>query len=132
MAGDSAKKSKAAKERGAKAYRTGLIAEETAARFLKTRGYTILAHRYRTPHGEIDLIARTEHVLIFVEVKARATHAEAASAISAKQWARLEASALHYSAETGSMAADMRFDVILVGANGQCKQIENAVLFNEW
>ena len=40
------------------AFRTGLSAESRAAAFLLAKGYRILAKRFRTPHGEIDLIVQ--------------------------------------------------------------------------
>ena len=62
----------AAPERVA-AFRTGLSAESRAAAFLMAKGYRILAKRFRTPYGEIDLVARKRNLIAFVEVKARAT-----------------------------------------------------------
>ena len=38
------------------AFRTGLSAESRAAAFLMAKGYRILAKRFRTPYGEIDLV----------------------------------------------------------------------------
>ena len=122
----------ARKKRGAKAHRTGVLAEENAARFLESRGFQILARRHRTPHGEIDLIAQDGEVLVFVEVKARPSRAQAAHALTARQWARLEGAALHYVAETSQNQSDMRFDVVLVDANGVCERVENARSFDEW
>lgn len=119
-------------QRGAKAHRTGVIAEDTAARLLEAQGMTLLARRHRTPHGEIDLIAMEGDTLVFVEVKARPSRAEAAHALTPRQWARLEAAALHYAAETGRSALDMRFDVVLADASGQCEHIGNARSFDEW
>ena len=55
------------------AFRTGLSAESRAAAYLMLKGYRILAKRFRTPHGEIDIVARRRHLLVFVEVKARAS-----------------------------------------------------------
>ncbi len=122
----------ARKKRGAKAHRTGVLAEESAARFLEAQGYIVLARRHRTPHGEIDLIVRDDAVLVFVEVKARPSRTEAAYSLTARQWARLEGAALHYCAETDQTQVDMRFDVILVDSNGICERIENARHFDEW
>lgn len=48
------------------------IGEDTAARYLQSRGYTILARNYRTKLGEIDILARDHSDLVFVEVKSRA------------------------------------------------------------
>ncbi len=53
----------------------GESGEEHACRELRRRGYAILARRYRTRHGEIDIIARDGEVLVFVEVKTRSTEA---------------------------------------------------------
>lgn len=57
-----------------KAYRKGHRAEWLAALSLILRGHSIEARRFRTPLGEIDLIARKADLVLFVEVKARATH----------------------------------------------------------
>ncbi len=45
------------------AFRTGLSAESRAAAFLIAKGYRILAKRFRTPHGEIDLVAKKRNLL---------------------------------------------------------------------
>jgi putative endonuclease len=52
------------------AFRTGLSAEGRAAAYLMLKGYRILARRFRTPYGEIDIVARRRNLLAFVEVKA--------------------------------------------------------------
>jgi len=64
------------------AFRTGLSAEARAAAYLMAKGYRILAKRFRTPVGEIDLVARRRNVVVFVEVKARATLDDAAYAVT--------------------------------------------------
>ena len=53
------------------------------------KGYRILAKRFRTPHGEIDLIAKRRNLVAFVEVKARATLDEAAFAVTPRQQQRI-------------------------------------------
>ena len=53
----------------------GELGEDAACRELRRRGYVILARRYRTRHGELDIIAREGDVLVFVEVKTRSSHA---------------------------------------------------------
>src|SRR3954452_22539734 len=62
------------------AFRTGLSAESRAA-FLMAKGYRILAKRFRTPYGEIDIVARRRNLLAFVEVKGRASLDEAGYAV---------------------------------------------------
>src|SRR6202011_2158397 len=59
------------------AFRTGLSAESRAAAYLMAKGYRILAKRFRTPYGEIDIVARRRNLLAFIEVKARASLDEA-------------------------------------------------------
>jgi len=49
----------------------GVRGEKTAARFLRRKGYEILRRNFRTRFGEIDIIARDGHTLVFVEVKSR-------------------------------------------------------------
>ncbi|MFK5036983.1 YraN family protein, partial [Klebsiella pneumoniae] len=56
--GDSRAEPKAASPERIAAFRTGLSAESRAAAYLIAKGYRILARRYRTPHGEIDIVAR--------------------------------------------------------------------------
>src|SRR3989344_8475577 len=48
----------------------GFLAENIAARYLESGGYEILDKNYRKPWGEIDIIARCNGVVVFVEVKA--------------------------------------------------------------
>ena len=64
-----------------KAERGGRRAERLAAWWLRLKGWRILAMRARTPVGEVDLIARRGKVLAFIEVKARASEADAALAL---------------------------------------------------
>lgn len=49
--------------------RVGQWGEETAATYLNARGYEILARNVRTPYGEIDIIAKQDNLIIFIEVK---------------------------------------------------------------
>ena len=60
-----------------RAERGGRRAEALAALWLRLKGWTILARRVRTPVGEVDLIARRGRTIAFVEVKARASAADA-------------------------------------------------------
>jgi len=71
------------------AFRTGLSAEARAAAWLMAKGYRILAKRFRTPYGEIDIVARRRNLLAFIEVKARATLDDAAYAVTPRQQARI-------------------------------------------
>jgi putative endonuclease len=97
------------------AFRFGLSAESRAAALLIAKGYRILARRFRTPLGEIDIVARRRGVLVFVEVKARDSFDAAAEAIGKRQQSRIIAAAqLWLAGHPEDAMRDMRFDVVLV------------------
>ena len=99
----------------ARAFRTGLSAESRAAAFLIAKGYRILARRFRTPHGEIDLVARRRNLVAFVEVKARDNLDDAAYAVTPRQQARIIAAAqIWLMAHPEHESYDLRFDAMLV------------------
>jgi len=82
---------------------------------LIAKGYRILARRFRTPLGEIDIVARRRGVLVFVEVKARDSFDIAAEAIGKRQQSRIIAAAqLWLAGHPEDAMRDMRFDVVLV------------------
>jgi putative endonuclease len=109
-----AKTDRAAPERVA-AFRTGLSAEARAAAYLLAKGYRILAKRFRTPHGEIDLVARRRNLIAFVEVKARASLDEAAFAVTARQQGRIiNAAQAWLMAHPEHAEFELRFDAILI------------------
>jgi len=56
-------------------HRQGLAGEQQAIRYLASRGWVVLAHRFRVGRLEIDLIARRGRLVTFVEVKARRSDA---------------------------------------------------------
>jgi putative endonuclease len=97
------------------AFRTGLSAEARAAAYLMAKGYRILAKRFRTPHGEIDLIAKRRNLVAFVEVKARATLDEAAFAVTPRQQSRIiDAAQGWLIAHPEHAELELRFDAILI------------------
>jgi len=97
-----------------RAWRYGLAAETVCAWWLRLHGYRIVARRYRTPVGEIDLVARRGRVLAFVEVKARGD-ADALAAPSPRQRRRIVRAAQAFLQRHRRLAAlDARFDVISV------------------
>ena len=97
------------------AFQTGLSAESRATALLLAKGYRILARRFRTPHGEIDIVARKRNLIAFVEVKARETLDEAAYAVTPKQQARITNAAQGWlMAHPEHAEFDMRFDVVLI------------------
>jgi putative endonuclease len=97
------------------AFKTGLSAESRAAAFLIAKGYRILARRFRTPYGEIDLVARKRNLLAFVEVKARASLEDAAWAVTPRQQQRIiNAAQAWLMAHPEHAEFEMRFDAMLV------------------
>lgn len=98
-----------------KAYRLGLSAETVAAWMLRLKGYRVIALRYRTKAGEIDLVARRGSVLAFVEVKARATAEAGLFAVDARAQARIARAADVFIARHPRLAGlDRRFDIVVV------------------
>ena len=113
--------------RGRRAEAAGRDAEEIAAAALARDGWAVLARRARTPAGEIDLVVERDGLLAFVEVKARPSLAEAAFALGVRQRVRLVAAAECWvAANPGYGAAGMRFDVVIVAADGTARRIADA------
>src|SRR6185437_10580315 len=105
--------------RGRTAQARGVDAETTACAALVREGWTILGRRLRTEAGEIDLVAERHGFCAFVEVKARATLADAAIAVTARQQARLLAAAEILLAEHPEWGrSGVRFDLLVVDALG--------------
>ncbi|ABD85895.1 YraN family protein [Rhodopseudomonas palustris] len=104
----------AAPERVA-AFRTGISAEARAAAYLIAKGYRIVARRFRTPYGEIDLVARRRNLLAFVEVKARAKLDDAAYAVTPRQQQRIiDAAQAWLMAHPEHADFELRFDAVLI------------------
>lgn len=106
------------------AFRFGLTAESRAALFLIAKGYRIAARCWKTPFGEIDIIARRRRALVFVEVKARE---RAAEAVTERGKRRIIAAAeLWLARKPEDAQRDIRFDVMLVMPGRIPKHIANA------
>ena len=97
------------------AFEHGLSAESRCAAWLIAKGYRILARRFRSRAGEIDIIARRRGVTAFIEVKARAKLDDAAYAITPQQQLRIIAAAEVWLAAHPQFANDeLRFDAMLI------------------
>ena len=108
-------------------FRKGHRGERFAALALRLKGYRILAVRFRTKSGEIDLVARRGDLVIFVEVKARPTLTEAMNAVGPHAQRRIEAAAdrfLSKQADYGTLSA--RFDIVAVLPRRWPVHVENA------
>ena len=97
------------------AERRGRRAESLAVWLLRLKGYRLLARRYKTPVGEIDLIARRGRTIAFVEVKSRPTMEEATEAATPAGRRRIaRAASLWLARNPGSATWTLRFDVIVM------------------
>jgi putative endonuclease len=109
------------------AFRLGLSAESRAAAFLVAKGYRIVARRWRSVLGEVDIVARRRRLLAFVEVKARATLDDAAEAVLPHQRRRIIGAARAWlAAHPDDAARDIRFDVMLVAPRRIPRHIQAA------
>jgi putative endonuclease len=94
----------------------GRYGENVAARYLGELGYELLARNWRCPQGELDIVARDDRTLVFVEVKTRSsvefgTPAEAVTRVKAQ---RLRVLAAAWLAQHRPPYGELRFDVISV------------------
>jgi putative endonuclease len=96
------------------AERGGRRAESLAAWWLRLKGWTILARRVRTPVGEVDLVARRGSTVAFIEVKARASAAEAAFALDDWRLRRVAAAAGALAPRFAREGDDVRIDAMFI------------------
>lgn len=98
-----------------KAYRRGHRSEWLAAAALMAKGFRIVARRYKTKLGEIDLIARRGDLVLIVEVKARTNLLAAMDAIGRESARRIEGAAdLWLVRQPDYAKLSMRFDMVAV------------------
>ncbi|RXR28804.1 YraN family protein [Sphingobium fluviale] len=107
------------------AEKRGRQGERIAAWWLRLKGWQILARRVKTRAGEIDIIARRGGLVIFVEVKARATPAELDLAIDERRLSRVAAAAESVAHEYLKPGDDMQIDVILLAPGAIPRHLSN-------
>lgn len=118
---------KAGKTAKQKAYGRGLWAESLAALYLMARGCRILVRRYKTPVGEIDLIARKGDTLLMVEVKARDDLESGVEAVDLKTQKRIENAARFFVSKNRCYQDfTIRFDVVAVARPFRLLHLDNA------
>lgn len=109
------------------AYRRGLGAEFLCVLLLRAKGYRILARRYRSPLGEIDIVASRGHLLAAIEVKARNSETDALEAVSPRQQKRIIRALGEFQSRHPRYAGyDCRFDLIWVGPKAWPRHIVDA------
>ena len=108
------------------AEKRGRQAEARAAEWLFQQGWTVLDTRVRTPAGEIDVVARREGLVAFVEVKWRARAADLDLAIDEFRLRRVAAAAECVAHQYAQAGEDLRIDVILLAPRAPPRHIVNA------
>jgi putative endonuclease len=113
---------------------TGAAGERIASSFLKKLGYRILKSNFRTPFGEIDIVAKHKDIMVFVEVKSRTTSSFGPPYLSVtkSKERHIVKNALFYLKRRGIINACWRIDIVSVKLNYDRKLesielIENAV-----
>jgi putative endonuclease len=102
----------------------GKHGEDLACRELRRRGYAILARRYRTRHGEIDIVARDGDTIVFVEVKTRMSErfGTPADALTWRKCSRIVLLATEYLL-CRPWPGGCRFDVVAVQFDGNGRPV---------
>ena len=94
----------------------GRWGEALAAEYFPEKGYMVIERNLRTPYGEIDLIARNDGMILFVEVKTRSgdQYGYPEEAITSNKRAHLIAAAQAYMQDISQPDTDWRIDVIAI------------------
>jgi len=99
--------------------RLGLEAEDAAAEFLASQGYTLITRRFKAGGGEIDIVALDGDVLAFVEVKLRrGPRADPLDALDLAKQERILSAAEVYLSRYDGPECEVRFDVVAVTPKG--------------
>src|SRR5687768_4731002 len=109
----------------------GRIGEAVAARWLRRRGWRVVAERFRNGHRDVDLIVERDGTVAFVEVKTRhgTAFGDPIEAVSWRKRRELIRSAMVWADRFGSPGASYRFDVVgvvIVGRDARIRHVENA------
>lgn len=111
-----------------RANRRGARAELWAAAVLTLKGYRVLARRYKTPVGEIDLIARRGRRVAFVEVKQRPSFALCEAAVTGETRQRVRRAAAWWMSKNSRYREfDQGFDLIFIAGWAAPRHLLNAL-----
>ena len=110
-----------------RAEQRGHRAETIALWYLRCKGYRLLARRFKSPAGEVDLIMRRGRTTAFIEVKARPTVNEAIEAVTPYQSKRIAAAAGFFMSQDDKAAKGFcRFDIVAIPSTFWPTHIPNA------
>ena len=115
----------------AAAQELGALGERIAERWLRRRGWRVLARRFRSGHRDLDLVVTRDGVVAFVEVKARRGRAfgDPLAALHWRKRRELARSALVWLDRHGRPGLACRFDAVAVLVEGRrvrIRHVENA------
>jgi putative endonuclease len=111
----------------------GRWGEDAAAQYLAANGYTLLERNVHSAHGEIDIVASKEGLLVFIEVKTRRSHTFAypEDSVTRRKQAYLLSAAEAYLQAHPESSESWQFDVIAVegtpGGKAQIEHFENVI-----
>ncbi len=105
----------------------GIKGEDLAVKFLKKKGYRILSRNFKTPLGEIDIVAQDGETLVFVEVKTRTDNSFGLpfEAVDYRKKEKLRKVALYYLKNCYKKDAPSRFDVLSITSGGDRNDLEH-------
>jgi putative endonuclease len=113
---------------------TGRLGENLAQDFLSKKGFSIIDTNYRCPEGEIDIVARQDDCLVFIEVRTKSSlvFGSPEESVTQAKKKRLIAAAQHYRQHHDHLPELWRIDFVAVELNHKAKPIrieliENAV-----
>jgi putative endonuclease len=107
------------------------VGEAIAARWLRRRGWRVVAERFRSGHRDVDLIVERDGTVAFVEVKTRLSTAfgDPIEAVSWRKRRELIRSAMVWADRFGPPGVSYRFDVVgvvVAGRDAKIRHVENA------
>ena len=94
--------------------------------YLQKKNYKILEQNFQNRYGEIDIIAKDGDILVFVEVKYRASNGDPLEAVHPAKQKKISRVAFGYYNSMAEKGLSCRFDVIAVYGNERIVHIENA------
>jgi putative endonuclease len=104
----------------------GKKGEDLALKKIKHLGYKFIARNFRCPLGEIDIIAKDEDCLVFLEIKTRkgSSTGYAKEAVDMRKRRQISKAALTYMKDNDCCDIKSRFDVVAISMNDDHEDIE--------